>query len=75
MLKIEDPKTLASRKFLLNMANSRKGNNIAELPMKKTAGFAKTSVQNFRKKMLEEELASEDMERKDLTKQTQKSNQ
>ena len=59
MLKIEDPKTLASRKFLLNMANSRKGNNIAELPVKKTAGFANSSVSNFRKKMLEEELADE----------------
>ena len=31
MLKVEDPKTLASRAFLLNMANSRKG-NVAELP-------------------------------------------
>jgi hypothetical protein len=68
MLKIEDPKTIASRKFLLQMANSRKGNNIAELPMKKTAGFANSSISNFRKKMLEEELASEDkMEKKDLT--------
>ena len=43
---------MASRAFLLQMANVRKGNT-ADLPEKKKQEFAQSTVTNFRKKMMQ----------------------
>lgn len=53
-----DNKQLESRSVLLKMANVRKG--IAEPDKEKTkTGFSNNTITSFRKKMMEEEKASE----------------
>lgn len=53
-----DNKQLESRSVLLKMANVRKG--IAEPDQQKTkTGFSNNTITSFRKKMMEEEKASE----------------
>lgn len=53
-----DNRQLESRSVLLKMANVRKG--IAEPDKEKTkTGFANSSITSFRKRMMEEEKASE----------------
>lgn len=53
-----DPKQEQSRSFLMGIAGMRKGGG-SVLPQGKKPDFAKSSISNFRAKMLEEEKESE----------------
>lgn len=58
-----DPSKMEARNMLLNLANARKG--VIDLePVEKKESFNQATVQNFRKKMMEEELQSSQYEMK-----------